>query len=135
MYRLEVIEAELQESPTGRQVIDLFTRHVDEVMMLINHNREVTVAWHRNHGPEFIGTAVQSAFEMDVTIPQEVEGVSLPTLLRRMAAVLQDNGSPSLRQTIGEHFGLVMKMAQECNSLRQVLGLIRNVDFPTTTDN
>lgn len=132
-YRLEVIEAELNQSQTGKQVVNLFTRHVDEVMMLINNSREVTVTWHRNHGPEFIGSAVKTAFENDVEIVREINGITLFTLLRRMAAVLQDKGTPDLRKTIGTHYALVMKMARSCTSLRQVLDLIRGLGSTQTS--
>ncbi len=128
MYRIEVLEERLKATPTGRQIAAVFEAHIDEVMLLVNHNRQVTVTWHRNHGPEFIGSAVRSGFEEDFKVVQEYEGVTLSQLIRRMAAALQDAGTPMLKKDIGDHFALVMHWAQTCTSLNQVLEEIKRLD-------
>ena len=128
MYRLEVLEEQLVATPLGRQIRDVFEEHVEEVMMLINHNRRVTVVWHRNLGPEFITHAVRSGVEKDFEVPREIKGVHLTTLLRRMAAVLQENGSPGLARAIGNYSVLVLNWAQRCNSLHQVFDEIKKLD-------
>lgn len=128
MYRIEDLEDRLKTTQTGRQIAAVFEAHIAEVMLLVNHNRQVTVTWHRNHGPEFIGSAVRSGFEDDFQVVREHEGVTLLQLMRRMAAVLQDQGTPSLKKAIGDHFALVMHWAQTCNSLNEVLAEIQRLD-------
>lgn len=128
MYRIEVLEERLKTTPTGRQIAAVFEAHIDEVMLLVNHNRQVTVTWHRNHGPEFIGSAVRSGFEADFQVVREYEGVTLVQLLRRMAAVLQDVGTPMLKKAISDHFAMVMHWAQTCSSLNEVFAEIQRLD-------
>lgn len=128
MYRIEKLEARLTKTPTGRQIAAVFEVHVEEVMMLINNNRKVMVAWHRNHGPEFIGSAVRSGYEDGFRVLQEVQGVSLSQLIRRMAAVLQDLGTPALKKVIGDHFAMVLNWAQHFTSLNEVLEEIQKMD-------
>ncbi|MDO1444631.1 hypothetical protein Q0590_00130 [Rhodocytophaga aerolata] len=132
MYRLEVLEEQLVATPLGRQIRDIFEEHVEEVMMLINHNRQVMVIWHRNLGPEFINHAVRSGMEKDFEVPREIKGIQLTTLLRRMAAVLQENGSPALARTIGNYSVLVLNWAQRCNSLHQVFDEIKKINAEFT---
>ncbi len=128
MYRLEILEERLTTTQTGREIVDVFRLHVEEVMLLINHNRQVMVVWHRNHGPEFIGSAVRSGYDKGFKVLQEVEGVSLPQLIRRMAAILQDSGTPSLKKVIGDNFVMVLSWAQRFTSLNEVLDEIENID-------
>lgn len=128
MYRLEVLEEQLVATPLGRQIRDIFEEHVEEVMMLINHNRQVMVIWHRNLGPEFINYAVRSGMEKDFEVPREIKGIQLATLLRRMAAALQENGSPALAQAIGNYSVMVLNWAHRCKSLHQVFDEIKKLD-------
>lgn len=128
MYRIEVLEERLKATPTGRQIAAVFEAHIEEVMLLVNHNRQVTVTWHRNHGPEFIGSAVRSGFEHDFRVVQEIDGVTLPQLIRRMAAVLQEAGTPALKKVIGDHFGLALKWSQTCTSLNDVFEEIQRLE-------
>ena len=128
MYRIEVLEARLTTTPTGREIVNVFREHVEEVMLLINNNRKAMVAWHRNHGPEFIGSAVRSGYEEGFQVLQEVEGVTMPQLIRRMAAVLQDLGTPGLKKVIGDYFVMVLSWAQRFTSLNEVLDEIQTID-------
>lgn len=128
MYRIEVLEDKLKATPTGRRIAAVFAEHVHEVMLLINHNRQVTVTWHRNHGPEFIGSAVKSGFEENFQVVREIEGVTLVQLLRRMASALQDVATPGLKKAIGEHYALVLHWAQQFSSLQEVLDEIARID-------
>lgn len=134
MYRLEILEEQLIATPLGQQIRDVFEEHVEEVMMLINHNRQVMVVWHRNFGPEFINHAVRSGVEKDFEVPGEINGIQFTTLLRRMAAVLLENGSPGLARAISNYLVLVLNWAQRCNSLQQVFEEIKKLDTGITPD-
>ena len=127
-YPLEKLEDRLRATSLGRQIADVFEEHVEEIMMLINNDRQVKVTWHRNHGPEFIGSAVRSGFENDFQVLREIEGVRLDQLMRRMAVALQDKATPPLRLTIGKYFGLVMDWARRFSSLNEVLAEIDRMD-------
>jgi hypothetical protein len=97
---LREIRAVLERSAKGSRLLQLFDRHGDEINELLNTNREVKVAWHRFHGPEFTAHVIESARQPDHAIPAEIEGVSPANLLIRMSVVLQDNGSPALAAAV-----------------------------------
>lgn len=128
MYRIEILEKQLMASNTGRQIRDLVKLHVEEVMTLINNNRKVKVIWHRNKGPEFISKAVKSGIEKDFQVPDEIEGVHKTTLLRRVAAAIQENGSPTLRNLIGQYTTTVLNWSMRCNSLSQLFEEIKQLE-------
>lgn len=131
MYRIDVLEDRLKTTPMGRQIAAVFETHFEEVMLLINQRREVTVTWHRNHGPAFTGSIVRSGFEQGYTFTREIEGVTLTQMIRRMAAALQDAGTPALKKAIGEHYALITHWAQSHESIEQVFLEIERL-HPTT---
>jgi hypothetical protein len=131
--KLDDLEDEMNRTALGRKVLDIFRVHAEEVMILLNQHRAVKVVWHRNHGPEFIAYAVKSGFEEDYRVPSEIQGVSMVQLLRRMASVLQEVGTPALKKVIGERYFLVMSWAQRCNSLRDVMNEIASLDADAPT--
>jgi hypothetical protein len=135
LRKLEHLENRLKQSQTGRDIYEVFRAHAEEILELINHRRQVTVVWHRNHGPEFIGQVVKSGFEEDFEVPQEIQGVTLIQLLRRMASILLDHGSPPLKEMIGQYYQLVMGWAQRFTNLSQILDAIAKMDRPRPEDN
>ena len=50
----------------------------------------------------------------------------METLILHMAEVLQDNGTPELKMTIGKYAPTVLLMARETHSLREVMARIKN---------
>jgi len=126
MYKLELYEKELQATPTGREILAVCIRHAEEVTGLVNHNRAVIVVWQRNKGPLFFADIMGSGFKLDATVSKEIEGISLMSLIRRMAVVLQECGSITLKKAIDSYFLLVMEYAQTCESLHQIFQKIRN---------
>ena len=125
MYRLEAYEHELRSTQQGRAILELVTLHVNEVNRLINHNREVMVTWQRNNGPVFFSQFMGSAFDPNAVFKKEIEGIYLPSLIRRMAVVLQDNGSKNLVAAIDKHLAFVLEYATDCNSLHQIFQKLR----------
>lgn len=125
MYKLETLESKLMATAYGEHIRDLFELHVPEIMTLINTNKKVMLTWHRNKGPEFINQAIKSGIENDFEISPAIDEIKKTTLLRRMASVIQEVGSPPLRLAIGEHFSLVMKWAEKCNSLNEVFEVLK----------
>lgn len=124
--KIEYFEDQLNTSPAGREVLQLVHRHGEEVLYLVNKNRPTMVCWQRHHGPRFIRSAVDSGFEEDSYFVREVEGVKMETLLLFMAEVLQDHGSPELKRDIGRYAPLVLQMARETRSLREVIQRIHH---------
>lgn len=119
--KLEFFEDQLKVSPLGREALQILYAHADEVMYLVNKNRPTMVCWQRNHGPSFVRSLVDSGFEEDVDLVKEIHGIALETLILNMAEVLQDNGSPELKHTIGKYAAIVLQFARECRSLREII--------------
>ena len=123
--KLEYFEDQLKVTPLGREVLDVVRNHAKEVMYLVNKNRPTMVCWQRHHGPKFIKSVVDSGFEDEVDFVKELEGVKMETLILHMAEVLQDNGTPELKMTIGKYAPTVLLMARETHSLREVMARIK----------
>jgi hypothetical protein len=127
MYRLERYEHELKSSEKGKEILELITCHLDEVTKLINHNRDVMVTWQRNKGAVFFSQFMGSGFDDNIILKKNVEGIQLTSLLRRMAAVLQDHGSASLVNTIDEYFLRVLAYAENVDSMQQIFQKLRTL--------
>jgi hypothetical protein len=125
MYRLEIFEQELKATAQGRKILDVITQHMEELIQLINHNREVLVTWKKNKGPLFFSQMMGSGFNTDIVIKKEIEGIKLSSLVRRMAVVLQDHGSPPLALAIDEYLLIVLEYCCTCNSLQEIFKKIR----------
>ena len=125
--KIEYFEDQLKVSEAGRQVLQLVRRHGDEVMYLINKNRQTMVCWQRHHGPKFVKSVVDSGFEDDTPFIKSVEGVPLATLILYMAEVLQDYGTPELKMAIGQYAPMVLKMAKETHSLREIIDRVNHI--------
>jgi hypothetical protein len=125
MRKLEYLEAELNTSPVGREVLDVIYSHMDEVSSLINGNRAVMVAWQRYHGPSFLVAATDGSFDDHTPVRKEIDGVSLQQLLLRMGDAFQQNGSRALAATVARYAAPVMTAARECVSLADLFGRIR----------
>lgn len=123
--KLEHFEDELKASPTGREILALVRRHLDEVTALVNGRRAVTVAWQRNHGPRFLMSAMDSGFDPEKKVRKEIDGVTLERLLLRMADVLQQAGSRALAADVARHTAPALAAARACDSLADLFGRIR----------
>ena len=125
MYRIETYEHELKATAAGREILQLITTHADEVNRLINNNRAVMLTWQRNKGAVFFSGFLESGFDKDIMVTKETGGISLSSMVRRMAVVLQDHGSPVLSKTIDRYLMLVLSYSENEASLYQVFQKIR----------
>jgi hypothetical protein len=132
MYDIELLDIRLRKTPTGRKIVEEVSRHVGEIGFLINHHRPTMVTWQRNKGPEFISSVLKSGFDESSPIDKEIEGVTLSALVRRMAATLQEIGSPELKRAITQYLSLVLRMIQDCNSLQDVFRKVEEMDHLAT---
>ncbi len=120
--KLEPFEAALRAMPEGDALAGAFETHVEEVISLINNNRRVGVIWQRNKGPLFVRAVMERYRSGDISIPDQVEDISLEMLLLQMAEALQRHGSSELRSAIAEHALQVFRLARERGALLAVLG-------------
>ena len=127
--KLEYFEDQLKVSPLGREVLDVLRRHANEVMYLVQKNRPTMVCWNRHQGPRFVKSFVDSGFKEDTEFAREVNGVQMEALLLSMAEVLQDKGTPELKQTIGKYAAPVLQIARETTSLHEVIHRINTTQI------
>ena len=132
--RLEYFEDKLWDSPKGRELVQLFETHGQEMRFLITKRRPVMVTWQRKKGPAFIRSFMDSAFEEQVPINKEIEDITLSHLLLSMAEVLQDHASPPLKLALGEIAPLVLQLTQTCSHTNEILDQINQLPQTSRTD-
>jgi hypothetical protein len=93
----------LRSTRRGRALHELFGRLRREAGYLVRNHKLVKVAWNRNKGPAFMAHTLDHIKGNADRVPREVEGVSVVTLLARMAEVLTAYGSNPLREAIEAH--------------------------------
>jgi len=105
------LQNRMMDSPQGRRLFQLVESFRSEVTQLINGSRPVMVTWRRNQGPAFLGHFLRNSRVPEHRIPPVVEGVALPSLLRRMSEVLKTYGSPQLRRALTENEAPILACA------------------------
>jgi hypothetical protein len=105
---LEELEAELTQFREGKRMLELFKTHRPELLDLVNHKREVMAAWNRYQGPSYLAHIARSIRRQNKPVPEQIKGITLQSLLLKMTAVLQRNGSPELRKAVAENYLQVM---------------------------
>lgn len=90
----------VEAHPRSRAIADAVARHREEVLLLINHCRPVTVAWHRGKGPAYAATIFNNVNEGKFEYPPSINGVTADQLLLRMYHALVENGSSGLREDL-----------------------------------
>ena len=133
MYRLEIFENELKKTLTGKEILKVISRHFDEVIQLINYDREVLVTWKRNKGAEFFSRIIGSGLDAGIYVKKEIDSIKLTSLIRRMASILQERGSPALAKEIDKHLLVVVDYSTSCDSLEDVFKKIRQYEAVKTS--
>ncbi|MBI1279613.1 MAG: hypothetical protein GC179_15910 [Anaerolineaceae bacterium] len=129
------IYPQLVAAPELQPLLSLAETHIYEIMHLVNQRREVTVTWHRNHGPTYIAAIGRSVKVPTYQIPQAIEGVSRQQLLTTMAAVLTKHGSPQLQAAIEKCLPLLARLIDQFNSADAVAEAIQNRQWLEVLDN
>ncbi len=114
---MEELEAELMQFREGKRLLELFKIHRPELLGLINHKREVMAAWNRYQGPAYLAHIARSFRRENKPVPEQIKSITLQSLLLKMTAVLQRNGSPELARSVTENYLQVMNMLSAGRSL------------------
>lgn len=118
---IEQLQFRLSQSPQGRALLRIFEQHRIEVINLVNHNRAVTVTWHRKQGPAFLGAMGRSVKVPDYKIPTEIEGISRQQAFMSMATVLSDHGSPQLKALIETYSLVLLEWIRRYDTVDQIV--------------
>lgn len=92
-----------EAQPAGRELAGVVTAHHGEAIELVNHDRRVTVAWHRGKGPAWLAALVRSARVSSYVLPESIEGVTRAQFLAAIRGELERAGSDDLRAALARH--------------------------------
>lgn len=120
MLRREYLVFRLRQSRTGLAVLELVNQHREEVDMLVRNYTKISLNWKRLHGPLFISEGLKVAPDQDLHFIQEVEGVSLGYLIRKMATVFLRHASPDLSRVIEDNLAYVLQLARTHRGIADV---------------
>lgn len=93
---IDVLKRELETFALGKKFVRFVQTHEQELSRLVNHDRRVTVAWHRAHGPAFLAMLLKELRGIEQPIPRTVEGLPIETGLASVHAAVQACGSAEL---------------------------------------
>lgn len=105
-------QAQVTSTPAGKRYAQLITRHAREVQSLINDNRRVTVAWHRNGGPQILRAALRYVERREERLPQEIDELPLTERLSRIGDALVRHGSAELADDLDRYGGELLDLTR-----------------------
>jgi hypothetical protein len=120
------LQVRLSQSAEGRAVLRIIEEHRREVIDLINHNRAVTVAWHRKQGPAFLAALGRSVKTPAYKIPAEIEGITRQQAFMSMATVLSEHGSPQLKALIEKYSLPLLQWIQQYDTVEEMVRAIES---------
>jgi hypothetical protein len=107
----------LDEEREPNEILQLIKTHRDEVLSLINNNREVKVVWQRLQGPAYAAHFMNSAKDPSYKFPKQVKEISLEAFLLGLAKQLRKHGGELLRGDVERHGYRILEMAGEYNTV------------------
>jgi hypothetical protein len=96
------VGADLDDSATGRRLVDLWLNHHEELLALVNGNRRVTVAWRRGGGPALLQTFARVVADPALAVPYTINGEPPADRLERVYAAFHAAASPELRGALDQ---------------------------------
>ena len=105
-------QAQVTSPQAGKRYAQLITRHAREVQSLINDNRRVTVAWHRNGGPQILRAALRYVERREERLPQEIDELPLTERLSRIGDTLVRHGSAELADDLDRYGGELLDLTR-----------------------
>jgi hypothetical protein len=109
--RLLEAEKEVIAMPAGRKYADLIRSHFNEGLKLVNSNKKVATAWHRNGGPELLQAIFRVIQLNDQRLPTELQGRPLSECLARIWQVMARYASPRFAADLEIHAPRLADMA------------------------
>lgn len=125
---IPAFEKQIKAIPQGEIFLQILLDHRNEVMDLINDNREVKIAWHRLNGPEYIGHVLKNFSDPKHTVPAQINGYSLQNLLIKMADVLERNGSRKLSKAVDDYSAFAFGFADQFKGVASLKNALQH--FP-----
>ncbi len=96
----EALVERLRTTEAGRDLLEVFERHRDECLSLVQARRGFTVAWHRHHGPAWLAALGRSAREPIYQVPDDIGGVTRANAIARIVEALRVEARDDLRRDL-----------------------------------
>jgi hypothetical protein len=125
----EVVE-HLRDSANGRLVLGVYEAHHREVRTLLDHDRRVKIAWHRNGGPALVARLLSGPDGLDQPIPTDLDGVPVGDALRRVVEVFVERGSAALAADAARYAPAVLEILRDSTTVRDALEWVREWSVP-----
>ena len=94
--RLQQVQEEISATAEGADYAEAIKRHFSETQRLVNANRRVATAWHRNGGPQILQALLNMLQRRDQRLPSEIDGQPLAVCLDRLRKAFGRYSSPAL---------------------------------------
>jgi hypothetical protein len=111
--------------------MELFKSHRTELLDLVRHKREVMAAWNRYQGPAYLAHIARNIRREDKPVPVDIKGITMQSLLLKMAAVLQRNGSSSLSTAVSENYLQLMNILSAGKTHQEWKAYLQQLDKMT----
>jgi hypothetical protein len=94
--RLALLRGALRATAAGGRLDALWDKHQRELRDLVDHDRRVTLAWHRGGGGALFQLLIRALHRPDLALPESVNGVPVAVCVDRLVTTFADRGSPAL---------------------------------------
>ncbi|MFI9102362.1 hypothetical protein ACIGXA_17735 [Streptomyces fildesensis] len=101
-HLVQELAVRFERTTGGRRLSELLDAHRAEVVHLVNHERRVTIAWHRAQGPAWYAALARGARHADYRLPADIAGVTREAAYAQMHAVLVQYGGEELCADLAE---------------------------------
>jgi hypothetical protein len=125
--RLHEAEVEMTATRAGEQYAQLFRTHFPEVARLVNDNRRVAAAWHRNGGPQLLQNVLQAVQSRDHALPANIQGKPFSECLCGLQNAFARYGSPQLAADLEQYASPLAELAGQ--TYPQALDTLRNLEI------
>ncbi|TWV93607.1 hypothetical protein [Chitinophaga pinensis] len=127
----------LRDANRDSVLYQLYEKHHEEVLQLINHKRPVTVVWQRNQGPAYVAALARAARETAYELPSSINDISREDLLLAMEHTLHAHGSAALKQDLLHYREAILTALSHTQNLDAIAaackasGLIETIPSPS----
>lgn len=124
----ELKNAFINKNEFSKELYGVFERYRGEVVQLVNHNRLVTVVWHRHFGPQFVAHFIKNYNDPNHQIPSEINNISLGQLLQVMRNVLTENSSQGLKAALDQYGDKIIEESKNYTDFDTQLSRLSQMD-------
>ncbi len=114
----------LEQTEKGKDILRCLKQHSEEIRRLVNHNRQVVVAWQRNQGPAYVALLIRKLKNDDENITKEWNGITIRQLLSVMHEALVFTGSSLLKTDMEKYAKKVYLAADLCQTNNDIIELL-----------